>query len=258
MSARRSATLPPPTVAPSTDDAPPTRRPRRAVAVALVVSAAVALGWLLTDEGAPTPGAGTDRPAPTIPAAPSDVTWRDFAGIALPISATDGPKCTDGGRAACFTRTDAGAALAAVHLLVRTFPFAGADVFGPTIRDQVVGPDADAFARLTAEAYAGVAAAAGLEDGAPVPSEGGWVAGYRLDPQRSNASAAADRTVRVLIRHEDADGGTGFTEYAVRLQWRDGDWALVAPAWGDWRSSARALGDADRSRYASYDTVGGA
>ena len=49
-----------------------------------------------------------------------------------------------------------------------------------------------------------------------------------------------------------------FTEYAVDLVWLSGDWRLVAPAWGDWRTTARALTRPDPAAYPSYDALGGA
>lgn len=278
MTARRPATLPRPDT-PTQPDAGERPRTRRRFLVLVVAAALVAaLGWVLTTRTwtttEPPAGDGTTVSADDGTQASSgtagDVTWRDFAGISLPVSATSGPHCTDGGRTSCFAHTNAGAAVAAVHLLVHTFPFAGSNVFGPTISDQIVGPDAPLFARLTADAYRQVAPAAGIPDGAPVPSEGGWVAGYRLDQtfaqgaqQQSSSDAGNEATpgtdphvVRVLIRQTDSDGQTGFTEYTVRLVWRGSDWALVAPTWGDWRNAARALPAADRSDYLTYDTLG--
>ena len=82
---------------------------------------------------APAPAADADRAAPGGSAA-SPVVWDDVAGLSVPVSAVHGPSCGTGERAGCFTRDAAGAALAAVHLLVRTFPVAGSAVFEPTIR----------------------------------------------------------------------------------------------------------------------------
>ena len=257
MSTRRPATLPRPAptgTAPSDDGTG--RRPRiRLFVLAAVVVVATLLGWSMT--GRPNPLAKNASTEPTTmipivepPTATGGIVWRDFAGLSLPVSSNSGPRCTDDRRARCFTRTDDGAALAAVHLLVRTFPFAGAAVFGPTIRGQVTGRDAEAFARLTAEAYGDVAPAAGVTNGEPIPSEGGWVAGYRLE-----LPSGVDRTVDVLIRQTDSDGQTGFTEYAVQLRWQQDDWVLVAPPWGDWRNAARSVPAPDRTDYLTYDGI---
>jgi hypothetical protein len=272
MSTHRAGTLarPPATLHGTPDNTG--RRPGRLLAVVAVVLVATATGWLLagrpgTGSHPGGPPATAANPAPSgsnDPAAPPDgaVTWQDFAGLDLPISPIAGPRCQAGGRASCFADTDDGAAIAAVHLLVRTFPFAGSAVFTTTIREQVVGPDAATLARLTSEAYAQLAPSAGVTTGAPIPSEGGWVAGFRLDPAPAangttgSAPFGDARTVRVLIRQADADGAAGFTEYAVRLVRRDGDWRLVAPGWGDWRTAARAMSAADPARYTTYDTLG--
>lgn len=257
MNTRRPATLPRPApngTAPSADGT--RRRPRvRLFVLAAAVVVGTLLGWSMTGRPNPLAENGSTEPTTTIPfadppTATGRIAWQDFAGLSLPLSSISGPRCTDDHRARCFAQSDDGAALAAVHLLVRTFPFAGAAVFGPTIREQVAGPDVEAFARLTAEAYGDVARAAGVTNGEPIPSEGGWVAGYRLEPP-----SGADRTVDVLIRQTDSDGQTGFTEYAVHLRWKQDDWVLVAPSWGDWRNAARSVPAPDRTEYLTYDGI---
>ncbi len=265
------------------DNRPPHRARRRRVLLAGVALAAgaVLLGWQLSGtphrpEATAAPPATSSRQQPVVvspsPAA-QGLTWRDFAGLSLPQSPVYGPRCQTGLRAACFSDDDQGAALAAVQLLVRTFPFAGSAVFTPTIRDQVTGPYAATLLRLTTQAYDQLAPAAGLTNGEPIPSSGGWVAGYHLDPTASPSAQIAgtavghgqtvqeqtvqERSVQVLIRQADTDGQSGFTSYDVQLLWRRGDWALVAPAWGDWRSSATAMSTADPAMYATYDTITG-
>ena len=241
--------------------ATPSGRHRRGLVSAVAIAVTTALGWWLlqvtASSSGPTAPPPPDSPSTTAgqiavdPARP-DVEWRPLAGLPLPVSRTSGPRCLTAGRAACFSHDQRGAAFAAVHLMVRTFPFAGSAVFGPTIREQVVGRHAAALARLTAQAYQQVARAAGVGDGAPVTADGGWVAGYRADrPEGPDA-----RSIRVLIRQTDDGGVSGFTEYSVALQWRDGDWRLVAPAWGDWRTCARAISSADPDQYSGYDQTG--
>ena len=130
--------------------------------------------------------------------------WSDFAGLQLPVSSVHGPSCGKGSRAGCFTRDEAGAALAAVHLLVRTFPFAGSDVFTPTIREQVVGDARDQLERQTASGYASHLRDGGVEDGDPLPlGDTGAVAGYRLPD--TPTSDAAGPTADGRDRH----GGRG-------------------------------------------------
>ena len=194
------------------------RRVMFLVAVVVVVSAAV--GWWSSPR---TPGDDPPPPRPLVVPTMTgdtgpvrDVGWVDFNGLDLPVSATAGPHQRAAGRAAGFDHSDTGAAFAAVHLLVRTFAFAGPAVFGPTIAAQVEGPNAQTLARLTAAAYADYARAAGVKGGEPLRADGGWVAGYRLA-----------RT-----------GEPG---------------RRVAPAWGDWRTAATALSRPDPAGYTRYD-----
>ena len=50
--------------------------------------------------------------SPTVPAIdPAGLRWADFHGIALPVSAQDGPRDTRGGLASGFTDTPSGAVL---------------------------------------------------------------------------------------------------------------------------------------------------
>jgi hypothetical protein len=188
-----------------------------------------------------------------------DVTWDDLGGLDLPVSLIDGPQVDDNGVVSGFEPNGRGAAFAAVHLLVRTFPFAGPRIFAPTIARHVTGPYAATLGRLTSQAYQQLAPAAGAKDGGPISADGGWVAGYRIDTatdaptETANRTAHRTATVRVLIRQLGEGGVDGFTEYRVQLVWRDGDWQLVAPTWGDWRTAARAMTDADPAGYVSYE-----
>lgn len=259
-------TRPAPTLA---EQGTPTRRCGRLVLAAALILGLTALGWWLGEHrnspaesgqalgGQPPVSSGTSNGS----GSPS-VVWEDFAGLALPTSDESGPLCRSGGRAWCFAHTDDGAALAAVNILVRTFPFAGSAVFEPTIREQVTGADGQALARLTSAAYQPLARAGGLTHGEPIRSDGGWVAGYQIDTVAETRDTDTvgthddGRVVRVLLRQSGTDGGGGFVEYTVRLVWRDGDWLVVAPAWGDWRSSALAMAAADPGLYVGYDTIG--
>lgn len=231
---------------------------RRAVALAGAALVGTGLGWVALDQGHGGQGTSSDpTPAPssaipfTTPTTGQDVDWTPFAGLSLPTSRTDGPRCRDHGLAACFTHSPRGAAFAAVNVLVRTFPFAGSRVFGPTIRDQVTGRHTGALFRLTWQAYRQTAQVAAIRDGAPIPSSGGWVAGYRLD--RSQQPPSDKARVRVLIRQDGEGSDAGFVEYTVTLLWREGDWRLLAPAWGDWRSAARAVPSADPGDYRGFE-----
>lgn len=237
---------------------------RRRWLLAGVVLVLVAAGWLtannrgdddvsvVTPASATTPTVTESHKVSTSPRPGRDVSWRIFAGVDLPISATAGPACLTETVVSCFAHTGNGAAVAAAHLLVRTFPFAGSDTFEPTIAKQVTGPGTPALARLTKQAYDQAAPAAGVEPGKPIRDSEGWIAGYRLDPDDDPLNETA--TVDVLIV---ASGEyTGFTSYRVHLRWLDGDWRLVAPDWGDWRSSARAVRNPYPASYLDYDNLG--
>lgn len=217
----------------------------------LVPAGAILLvGLLLARQADDTPNPAQRIPQPTA----SDIdtiSWQDVTGMGLPISSIDGPHCLSRTRAACFGQTRGGAALAAAHLLTRTFAFVGPRTFTPTIADQVVGPDAAALQRLTARAYAEAVAATHVPEGEPLGADNGWLVGFHLD-----AFAPGQADVTVLFRQSDSDGQT-FAAFPVHLEWRSTDWALEAPRWGDWQGVATAVTDPDPDYYRSYDTLGG-
>lgn len=111
-----------------------------AAAVVLLVAAVglVAvrvLGHARPEARHPTPA---PRPVAAAPGRPA-VIWREVAGVRLPFSAAHGPRVTDHGRAAGYSRTRQGAALAAVQVLARTSATAGPEVYRPVLAGQVVG-----------------------------------------------------------------------------------------------------------------------
>jgi hypothetical protein len=154
---------------------------------------------------------------------PTDLTWERVAGIDLPVSGEHGPRNLNLGRAVEFAQSPPGAVLAALHLIVRTSYQVGPHVWEPTLRDQVVGPDADAY---TEEVRADHRAA--LRRGDAADRIYAAIAGVRLDSYRPEAAS-----MRVLI---EAPTGTGTARAAavVQVSWVDGDWRLVAPPHGDW------------------------
>ena len=90
----------------------------------------------------PSPAAGRRVVPPTDLAG---LRWTDFGGIELPVSRSAGPHDVRGGLAWGFADTPLGALLAAVNIGVRANAQWGPGIFGPTIRDQVTGPDASAL-----------------------------------------------------------------------------------------------------------------
>jgi hypothetical protein len=63
--------------------------------------------------------------------------WVQFQGMLLPSSPTDGPRQTVAGLAAGYTRTPAGALLAAINIYERVNALAGSAIFRPTFTHQV-------------------------------------------------------------------------------------------------------------------------
>ncbi|GLY17997.1 hypothetical protein Kisp01_50110 [Kineosporia sp. NBRC 101677] len=237
-------------------------RPLRWTAASIVLLALVLIGWFATEREtaaepppavaettAREPGITVEEWAPTQP----DVTWQDFANVNLPVSASAGPYVLTPTRAFGFSRDDAGAALAAVHILVRAFPGAGSDSFVPTIREQVTGTAREQLAARTQSAYDGsLKGMDGVEVGEPLPLGQGWIVAYRMVSGVRESSDGA-RTVQVLV--EGSGETLGYTEYTVDLQWIDDDWRIEAPRWGDWGSVARPVEFPYPTSYRSYDDI---
>ncbi len=214
-----------------------------AVAVLGVVTAVVL--YVVNHPGqAPAPSAtGTSQwPAtlapswgspPPISAGPlalsADLTWTEVAGVALPASSTAGPRDVRDGRARGFAHTQAGALLAAVHLLVRTTAQVGPSVFDPTIAEQVVGPDAASMRDRVTQMYAQMRDAAQVPYGQPIGRLSAALRGFRI-----NAHTPTDALLTVLTEATDTTGTPRFAATEVRMRWTGEDWALVAPAGGTW------------------------
>lgn len=183
-----------------------------------------------------------------VPRPDRDVSWYWVAGIALPVSQTAGPQCFSVTRASCFAPTKEGAAIAAVHLLVHTFPAAGSAVFEPTITEQISGPGAKALLQQARQGSRYVATGAkGLQEMAESPGRG-WAVGYGFD---TDHQVAGTTTVTVLLAQE-----SGFVSYSLRLKRSGTDWKLIAPSDGNWRSSAQAATARDVHRFRPYDDLG--
>jgi hypothetical protein len=164
------------------------------------------------------PEQGAARPvAAQSAAAVTAVSWQ---GTALPVSSSDGPSTFTATRSAGFADTQTGAALAAVHLSTHIDPYTGPAVFGPTIRNQVVG-GGDTLLRRTQEVYRRAARQMDTSSGAPILVPTGSVQSWRIDGFR----ASSITTVELLVATPDGSQ----VVYHVPLQWQRGDWRLVAP-----------------------------
>jgi hypothetical protein len=162
--------------------------------------------------------------------------WTDFHGIQLPESAGVGPRHTRGGLAWGFADIQEGALLAAINIAVRTAAQWGPDIYRPTIRHQVTGPDAATLLKADAGSYTALRAAAHVRSGQPTGRGYAVEAGFRFV-----VFTPADATVDILTEGPDSGGTTVRTATRVEVVWLRGDWRVVAPPGGDWANSATAI-----------------
>lgn len=160
---------------------------------------------------------------------PGDVRWMTVVGLDLPVSAQAGPRDLTDGRARGFARSPAGAVFAALHLVVRTSPHCGPAVWTPTLRDQVVGPDSEAYATAVRDGYETARARTGRPYGGPLGRIYAAVIGVRID-----AYSATAASLRLLVEAPGPDGEVARAATVVQVAWVGGDWRLIAPPLGDW------------------------
>jgi hypothetical protein len=147
---------------------PAGRAPRRALTALAVVLAMAAVGLAVMLAGCGRPGGGAapgrapaapvTAPGASAPQLPqvslAGLRWGDYHGVRLPSSAAAGPRETNGGLASGYADSPLGALPAALNIAVRANAQWGPGIFGPTIRDQVTGPDAAALLAGCQSAYA--------------------------------------------------------------------------------------------------------
>ncbi|MBO0803329.1 MAG: hypothetical protein J2P25_09700, partial [Nocardiopsaceae bacterium] len=125
-----------------------------------------------------------------------------------------------------FARTAAGALVAAVNITARTSWQFGPGVFGPTIEQQVTGPEAMALLQYDEATYE--------RDAGQLPEINvrTQFLAYRMD------SYTAGRATVSLVQGATGSGGASICAVTtVSERWLDGDWRVVAPAGGDWTAS---------------------
>ncbi|WP_433392951.1 hypothetical protein [Micromonospora sp. KLBMP9576] len=228
------------------------RRTRRwAAAVTLAAAAATALGVaaVAVMRDGPT-AAGQQAGATTathVPEAaaravvlPADLKWMPVAGISLPVSGQAGPLDTNGGAARRFSHDEAGAVLAAVHITVRCAPQLGPGVFDQTLQTQVVGADAPAMRSKVGQDYVQLRANANVPYGQPVGRLEAVLRGYQLTNYSQQAAS-----VRLLTEARDAQGNPLLAATTVQVRWTGTDWALLAPAGGDFSTVVSRAGSPD-------------
>jgi len=210
------------------------KRPRWLLA-AIVVLAALLGGAVLvlvlrpgTPTGHPAPPVGLPAappaaapPAPTprrdqqvLTAAPAGVSWELFQGVALPVSAADGPTRVHGAVHAGFSHTATGALLADAQIGVRriaTPSLAGLRLIGQ--QQLVDGPGKTAYLNLVASLKDNAAPAGGYTQ----------YVGFRYiaySPELAVVSLATRSKNGVVQVGTDT------------LRWSGGDWQLELPASG--------------------------
>ena len=191
---------------------------RRAITIGAAVLAAlvvvVFLAVKLWPEGSSPSRNGAKGP---------DLTWESTpTGIEVPVSRAAGPHKQVGGLASEFSRTDLGAALAALHIAGRAAGSFGPAIFEPTIKDQVIGDNAGQMLERVRRDYEGQRQKLGLPEGQPIPSSGGVVLGYRIE--EFSADRAVITTISALALNAEK-----FFGLRLELAWQDGDWRLIAP-----------------------------
>ena len=164
------------------------------------------------------------------------MSWADFHGIELPLSAHDGPRDTGGGLAWGFTDTPRGALLAAINIGVRTAALWGPGIYTPTITRQVTGPDATALLNADTSGYHSLRAAAHVPAGQPAGRGYAVEAGFRFV-----AWSPADATVDIVTEGPGSGGASVLAVTRVEVLWQRGDWRVVAPPGGDWANSAASV-----------------
>ena len=212
-------------------DMPNDKRPRRLIAavavLAVLLGAAVLI--LVLRPGAPasrpTPQVGLPAaPAPAVPTAttptakqqvlttaPTGVTWELFQGVALPVSATDGPNRIRGAVHAGFSHTPTGALLADAQIGVRSLATPEIPGLREVAQEQLVdGPGKTAYLNLVAS----------LKDNTPPPGGYTQYVGFRYitySPELAVVSLATrGRSGRIQV-------GTD------TLRWTGTDWKLDLP-----------------------------
>lgn len=212
-----------------------------AAGIAILVLAAIAFGGVLSQRGSETPGAAPPTSSlaargPTQTPAP-DVTWAPVAGVDLPISRQHGPRSIDDDLASGFSDSELGAALAAAHVLIRSGPTVGPNIYGPTITEQVVGANAAALKLLVDEQYEQLRGSAGAADGESVAGDA-EVVGYRVAAYDPPAGTAQ---IEVYLSSSDLQARSQMLRFDVQLQRGDDDWQVVAPPRGDWAAATTVL-----------------
>jgi hypothetical protein len=120
-----------------------------------------------------------------------------------------------------------------VHISVRATAVGGPAVFRPTIRDQVIGQDADELLANVEADYEQRRAQAGTMAGEPLPDSQAAVAGYRID-----SAAPSAVSLRLLMSTPaTSTQSVVYVAFHLEVRWTGGDWRLLAPPGGQWSNN---------------------
>jgi hypothetical protein len=173
----------------------------------------------------PTSGGPGLTAVPTLP--PPNVTWQLFGQVALPVSVAAGPYQVTAGTATGYAHNPTGALLCTAQLVVRSGFSNGRAVWEPTITGQfVAGADRD---RLLAAMRAETPQAA-------KPGELAQIAGFIYQSYSDDTAV-----IGLVLRAPGA--ANAFYVVTTTVQWHGGDWQMVAPPGGSWRSLTRTATD---------------
>jgi len=222
------------------------RRSQRLVVVAAVGAcvflAAVAVTVVLLRRDPAPRAAARAEPSPHVsngPTAGPDISWTKTLGVELPSSRTHGPRTVTTTTASGFSSSELGAAIAAVHVLIRSSAAAGPDAFEPTITQQVTGANAAAMKLLVAQQYEQLRAEKGVVEGESVTGDA-EVLGYLIDTFVPGGTAAK---VQVFLDSPALSAQGQLLRFTVQLLRRNDDWAVVAPPRGDWGAATTVLSE---------------
>jgi hypothetical protein len=200
-----------------------------------------------------SPAASASAPSVSVPRLPqvslAGLRWTDYHGVRLPSSPSAGPRRSNGGLASGYSDTPLGALLAALNIAVRANAQWGPGIFGPTIREQVTGPDADALLASCQTAYTQASQSAHVTGGGPLGN-----AFVTEEAFRWVSYTPADATIDLVSAGPGNQGVTVRAVTQVQVTWDGADWKVIAPPGGDWGNSAAPL--ASLSGYTTFPGQG--
>ncbi len=207
-----------------------------AAAVLIGVVLLVGIGILLIPSDdpprlvSPPPPAGSAAPdassTPTEPqvaltAPPEGVTWELFRQLAVPVSATAGPR-EKAATAVGYAHSPSGALIAAAQIATRSGLSAGRASWEPTVTGQFLpGPDRD---RL-------LSALRSQPESVAEPGELSQIAGFVYQ------SYSPDTAVIGLVRRAP---NQAYFVTTLTMRWSEGDWRMAPPPGGSWLSLSRS------------------